>query len=96
MSIKALVFGGVQITGIGPAKAHSTYDGVWLEFKGTTLQQGVWKPAGFTIEMNQIDAIDMALALILAAEKHGEFAANGVPSLVKRLNKMMARKEKKT
>ena len=93
MSIKALA-GGERITGITPGRAHSTYDGVWLEFRGTTLRQGEFKPNGITIEMSQVDAIDLALALILAAEKHGEEAAKRVPLLVKRLNKMLARKEK--
>lgn len=94
MSIKALVYGGVQITGIVPPKASASYDGVWLEFRGTTLELGAWKPAGMTIEMSQSDAVDLALALILAAEKHGDDAANAVPLLIKRMTRRMAKKGK--
>lgn len=92
MSIKALVYGGVQIGGFTPPKCHSSFDGVWMEMRGTTLKDGKWVPAGMTIEMSQSDAIDMALALILAAEKHGEDSAKRIPLLVKRLNRRVAKK----
>ena len=96
MSIRATVYGGVQIGGILPAKCHKSFDGVWMELRGTTLEAGKWVPAGMTIEMSQADALDMALALIIAAEEHGKYAAKSVPTLVKRLNRRMAKKEKNT
>ncbi len=92
MTIKAIVYGGVQIGGILPAKCYKSFDGVWMELRGTTLEAGKWVPAGMTIEMSQADALDMALALILAAEQHAEYAAKSVPTLVKRLNRRMERK----
>jgi hypothetical protein len=92
MTIKALVYGGVQITGITPPKAASQYDGVYLQFSGSTFQQGQWRPAGMTIDMNQSDALDLALALILAAEKHGNDAGKAVPNLVRRLQRRMNKK----
>jgi hypothetical protein len=92
MTIKALVYGGVQITKITPPKAASQYDGIWLEFRGSTFHDGQWRPAGMTIEMSQQDAIDLALALILAAEKHGDDAAKAVPGLVRRLQRRMNKK----
>jgi hypothetical protein len=48
-----------------------------------------------TIEMNQSDALDMALALFLAAEKHGEDAGRAPANFVKRLAKRLAKKESK-
>jgi len=46
MTIKALVFGGVQITGITPPKCCSQYDGVWVELVGITFKDGHWQRAG--------------------------------------------------
>lgn len=79
MSIKALVFGGVQITGITPPKCCSQYDGVWVELVGTTFKDGHWQRAGMTIEMSQKDALDMALALFEAASKHADENSNALP-----------------
>ena len=93
MTIKALVYGGVQITGITPPKAASQFDGVWLEFRGSTFQEGQWKQAGMTIEMNQKDALDLALSLILAAEKQGIESSKAVPKLIARLNKRTGNKK---
>jgi hypothetical protein len=93
MSIKALA-GGEWITDINRGRAFSNFEGVYLEFRGRTLQQGKSEPSGLSIQMGQIEAVDLAMELILAAEKHGEESAKRVPLLVKRLNKMMARKGK--
>jgi hypothetical protein len=95
MTIKALVYGGVQIGGITPPKCRSQYDGVLIEMVGTTFRDGHWQRAGMTIEMNQNDALDMALALFLAAEKHGEDAGRAPANFVKRLAKRLAKKESK-
>ena len=94
MTIKALVYGGVQIGGFTPPKAHKNYDGVYLEMRGSTFKDGRWEPAGMTIEMSQADALDMAMTLFLAAEDHGEYTRKAPANFVKRLAKRMARKEK--
>lgn len=94
MSIKALVYGGVQITGILPPTCRSQYDGVYVEMVGTTFKDGHWQRAGMSIEMSQKDALGMALALFLAAEKHGDDAKKAPALLVKRLARRMAKKEK--
>ena len=96
MSIKASIYGGIRIAGILPPKCQASYEGVWVEIRGTTFNDSKrqWENAGMTIEMGQRDAIDFALALILAAEKHGENNAKAVPLLIKRLNKRMARRKR--
>ena len=72
MTIKAIVYGGVQIVGITPPKCRSQYDGVWMEMRGTTFRDGKWQAAGMLIEMSQNDALDMALALFIASAKHAD------------------------
>ena len=87
MTIKALVFGGVQITGITPPTCRSQYDGVWVELVGTTLKDGHWQRAGMTIEMSQKDALDMALALFDAASKHADENVNALPKYAKMIQR---------
>lgn len=87
MSIKALVFGGVQITGITPPTCRSQYDGVWVELVGTTFKDGHWQRAGMTIEMSQKDALDMALALFDAASKHSDENSNALPKYAKMIQR---------
>jgi predicted N-acyltransferase len=94
MTIKALVYGGVQIGGFAPPKAHKSFDGVWMEMRGSTFTGGKWVPAGLTLEMSQADALDMAMALFLAANDHGEYASKAPANFVKRLAKRMSRKGK--
>ena len=87
MSIKALIFGGVQITGITPPTCRSQYDGVWVELVGTTFKDGHWQRAGMTIEMSQKDALDMALALFEAAAKHADENGNALPRYAKMIQR---------
>lgn len=87
MTIKALVFGGVQITGITPPICRSQYDGVWVELVGTTFKDGHWQRAGMTIEMSQKDALDMALALFSAAAKHADENASALPRYAKMIQR---------
>jgi hypothetical protein len=87
MTIKALVYGGVQITGIIPPKCCSQYDGVYVEMVGTTFKDGQWQRAGMTIEMSQKDALDMALALFDAAAKHADENARALPKFAKAIQR---------
>ena len=87
MTIKALVYGGVQITGITPPTCRSQLDGVWVELVGTTLKEGHWQRAGMTIEMSQNDALDMALALFEGASKHADENANAIPRFAKMIQR---------
>ena len=87
MTIKALVYGGVQITGITPPTCGSQYAGVWVEMVGTTLKDGHWQRAGMTIEMSQKDALDMALALFDAASKHADENSNALPKYAKMIQR---------
>ena len=97
MTIKALVYGGVQITGIVPPAAASQYDGIWFEMRGSTMRaDGTWCPAGLTVEMSAKDAIDFILALYLAVEKHADDTSKMPASLVKRLQKRLEKKAKAT
>lgn len=94
MSIKALVFGGVQITGITPPTCRSQYDGVWVELVGTTFKDGHWQRAGMTIEMSQKDALDMALALFEAAAKHADENASALPKYAKMIQNRVDKRSK--
>ena len=94
MSIKALVFGGVQITGITPPTCRSQYDGVWVEMVGTTFKDGHWQRAGMTVEMSQKDALDMALALFDAASKHADENASALPKFAKMIQHRVDRRSK--
>jgi hypothetical protein len=87
MSIKALVYGGVQITGITPPTCRSQYDGVWIEMVGVTAKDNLWQRAGMTIEMSQKDALDMALALFDAAAKHADENARALPKFAKAIQR---------
>lgn len=87
MTIKALVFGGVQITGITPPTCRSQYDGVWIEMVGTTFKDSLWQRAGMTIEMSQRDALDMALALFSAAAKHADENASALSRYAKAIQR---------
>lgn len=84
MTIRALVYGGVQITGMY-AKTSVLYDGVSLEMMGTTLLNSCWIPAGCTIDLNPYEALDLAMKLIRCAEDHGQQTQRQVASMVKRL-----------
>jgi hypothetical protein len=94
MTIKALVYGGVQITGITPARAESQFNGVRMELVGTTLKDGIWQRAGITIEMSQKDALDMALALFEAALKHAEENASALPRFAKMIQRRVEKRSK--
>lgn len=87
MAMKALIYGGVQITSISPPHPRAIYDGVTVAFNGTTSSGGVWKNASITIDMSPADALDLALELVKAADNHGEQTRNQVRALVKRLAK---------
>ena len=92
MTIKALVYGGVQIVNITPPKCCSQYDGVWMEMVGTTFRDGQWQRAGMTIEMSQKDALDMALALFDAAAKHADENAHALPKYAKMIQRRMEKR----
>lgn len=94
MTIKALVYGGVQITGITPPACRSQYDGVWIELVGTTFRDGHWQRAGMTIEMSQKDALDMALALFDAAAKHADESAGALPRYAKMVQRRVDKRSK--
>jgi hypothetical protein len=95
MSIKALIYGGIQITGITPPKAASQYDGIWFEMRGATqLLNGSWTPAGITVEMSYKDASDFIMAIYLALEKHGKEVCNEPKKLVNRMQKRLSKEEK--
>ena len=94
MTIKALVYGGVQITGITPPTCRSQYDGVWVEMVGTTFKDGHWQRAGMTVEMSQKDALDMALALFDAASKHAEENARALPRFAKMIQRRTEKRSK--
>ena len=94
MTIKALVFGGVQITGITPPTCRSQYDGVWMELVGTTFTDGHWQRAGMTIEMSQNDALDMALALFDAACKHADENSNALHRYAKAIQRRVDKRSK--
>ncbi len=94
MTIKALVFGGVQITGITPPTCRSQYDGVWVELVGTTFKDNLWQRAGMTIEMSQKDALDMALALFSAAAKHADENASALPKYAKMIQRRVDKRSK--
>ena len=94
MTIKALVYGGVQITGITPPTCRSQYDGVWVEMVGTTFKDGNWQRAGMFIEMSQKDALDMALALFDAASKHAEENASALPRFAKMIQRRTEKRSK--
>ena len=85
--MKALIYGGVQITGISPPHPNATYDGVRVELNGSTFAGGAWKNASITIDMSPTDALDLAAELIKAADKHGEQTRRQVSALVNRLAK---------
>lgn len=93
MTISALVYGGVQISRMSP-KAHTTYDGVYFELNGSTLnpRSGLFVPASCSFEMNPSDALDVALLLIRSAEKHGQQTDKQVDCLIKRLTKSRVKK----
>ena len=92
MAIKALIYGGVQITRMSPPHPRAIYDGVTVEFNGMTFSGGVWKNASITLDMSPVDALDLASELIKAADKHGEETQSRVRSLVKRLAKKQSPK----
>lgn len=87
MAIRALIYGGVQITSMAPPHPRAIYDGVTVEFNGVTLSGCVWKNASITLDMSPVDALDLASELIKAADKHGEETQSRVRCLVKRLAK---------
>ena len=87
MAIRALIYGGVQITSMAPPHPRAIYDGVTVEFNGVTFSGGVWKNASITLDMSPADALDLAGELIKAADKHGEETQSRVRCLVNRLAK---------
>lgn len=91
MTTRALIYGGIQITGI-VTRTSSTYDGICIEHRGNTLMRdGTRQNAGMTIEMNPHEALDLALCLIRSVEKHGQDSQKSAKVLIKRLAKGCAK-----
>ncbi len=93
MTIRALTYGGIQIGNFGPPNAHYTWDGVHLQFDGSTQTADGWKRAGISIDMSCADAMDLVLALMDAVQKHSDYEARLIPNFAKRLNKKLERKK---
>lgn len=93
MSIRAIVYGGVRIDGFATPKAYKSFDGVWMELRGMTIKDGARVPAGVTLEMSQSDALDMAMALFLAADAYSDYASKAPANFVKRLTRRMEKKK---
>ena len=94
MTIKALVYGGVHITGITPPTCRSLYEGVFVELVGVTLDNNQLQRATISISMSQKDALDMALALFDAASKHAEQNASALPRFAKIIQKRANKRSK--
>jgi hypothetical protein len=94
MTIKALIYGGIQIGSFGPPQAHYTWDGIHLQLTGSTLTKEGWKQAGISIDMSSADAMDLILVLLDSVQKHADYEARLIPNFSKRLAKKLARKTK--
>jgi len=93
MTIRALTYGGIQISNFGPPNAHYTWDGVHLQLDGSAHIDGGWKRAGISIDMSCADAMDLVLTLMDAVQKHSDYEARLIPNFAKRLNKKLERKK---
>ena len=93
MTIRALTYGGIQISNFGPVEAHSTFDGINVQWTGTTRTADGWKRAGISIDMSCADAMDLVLTLLDAVQKHADYEARLIPNFAKRLNKKLERKK---
>jgi hypothetical protein len=92
MTIKALVYGGVQISGMTP-RANCAFDGVHLQLNGSTLTNEGWKNAGISLDMSAADAMDLVSTLLDAVQKHSEYESKLIPSFAKRLNKRLEKRK---
>ena len=92
MTTRALIYGGIQIFGI-VTRASSVYDGISIEHRGTTrLTDGKYEDAYITVGMNPHDALDLALCLIRAVERHGQESQRSADTLIKRLARRQAKR----
>jgi len=92
MTMKAFVYGGVQIVRMTSPSAHYTYDGIHIQFLGSTLTDDGWKQAGISFDMSAADAMDLVMVIIDAVQKHSEYDAKLIPNFANRLTKKMERK----
>ena len=93
MTIRALVYGGIQIGNFGPPSCHYTWDGVHLQMRGSTLTKEGWEGAGISIDMATADAMDLVLVLLDAVQKHAEYESRLLPNFAKRLTKKLEKKK---
>lgn len=96
MTMRALTYGGVQISNFGPPNVRYTYDGVHLELSGSAQIEGGWKRAGISLDMSAADAMDIILALLDAVQKHADYEARIIPNFVKRLTKKLDKQAPKS
>ncbi len=96
MTMRALTYGGVQISNFGPPNVHYTWDGVHLQLSGSAQIDGGWKRAGISLDMSSADAMDLVLALLDAVQKHADFEARIIPNFVKRLTKKLDKQAPKS
>ena len=89
MTIRALIYGGIQIGNFGPVQAHPTFDGVHLQFDGSTQTADGWKRAGISIDLSAADAMDVVVVLLDAVQKHADYEKKLIPNFAKRLNKKL-------
>ena len=87
MTIKARVYGGVEIVGITPPDCHSQYAGVFVQLVGTTFRDGQWQRASMNIDMSQNDALDFALALFIASAKHADETERALTKFAKMIQR---------
>jgi hypothetical protein len=93
MTIKILTFGGVLISNFTPPRAHYTYEGVHVEWRGSTHTKEGVKAAGVSLDMSAADAMDLVVALMDVVQKHADYEARHIPNFAKRLNKKLQRKK---
>lgn len=93
MTIRALIYGGVQISNFGPPSAHYTWDGLHLQLDGSAHIDGGWKRAGISLDMSAADAMDLIVVLMDAVQKHADYEANLIPNFAKRLNKKLEKRK---
>ena len=92
MNISAVTYGGHLLTNFSPPKAHYTYAGVSIEFRGATRTADGYKPAGITLDMSAADAMLVISELLDAVQKHAAYDASLVPNFAKRLNKKLEKR----
>jgi len=95
MTIKACVYGGVEIVGITPPDCHSQFDGVLVQLIGTTFRDGKWQRAGMEIDMSQNDALDLALALFIASAKHADETERALTKFAKMIQRRVDKRGNK-